>query len=214
MSEGWLWFCSVADGGRGWNQWTVVVRKEEGWSWREDRSVVRRGRARGQERVRRGGAELARGQERGGSDEGRKLQKCSIFSCFGDEKKKFLCRCINFVKKRGDRGGFRKNDVVFAGLASSAPAPKNNTVILQDWWRGGGRCRSVCGTSVEKVLRLKEELVRRGGGMALGQWMGACRRPRGDGRRMDRLPVHGAIDPSRRSCCGRTQARSRRRRRC
>ncbi|WP_181454723.1 hypothetical protein [Paenibacillus dendritiformis] len=32
---------------------------------------------------------------------------------------------------------------------------------------------------------MKEELVRRGGGMSLGQWMGACRRPRGDGRRME-----------------------------
>ncbi|WGU94356.1 hypothetical protein QJQ58_28355 [Paenibacillus dendritiformis] len=61
---------------------------------------------------------MTRGQGRGGGDEGRKLQKCSIFRRFGDEKKKFLRRCINFVKKRGDRGGCGKNDV-----------------FLQDWRR-------------------------------------------------------------------------------
>ncbi|MEB9897562.1 hypothetical protein P4K96_29545, partial [Bacillus cereus] len=42
------------------------------------------------------------GQERGEGEEGRKLQKCSIFGRFCCEKKKFLHRSINFVKERGD----------------------------------------------------------------------------------------------------------------
>ncbi|WCR26821.1 hypothetical protein L3476_27105 [Paenibacillus thiaminolyticus] len=51
-------------------------------------------------------------------DEGRKLQKCSIFGRFGDEKKKFLRRSINLVKKPGDSGDCGENDV-----------------FLQDWRR-------------------------------------------------------------------------------